>query len=184
MRAAATVTVRDHRRFAVGLIASLSGSPTRVRDRQLLKMLRSAVGIDIPPVDGIGAAPSYIARRRHDRHVVSAFMPARRAGRVPPVAAMRTSPSIGRAPRSPGWSPVRPCWPQGVGALVAGLSGSGTPLSGWAPRDVHRRGDPRSGHRSTGGPRHRLAMTRPVGGSGRPPERNGNPKRTASRLPR
>ena len=118
--------------FAVGLIASLSGIAAGVGIASLLKMLLSAVGIDIPAGGMVVGASTVVISLAVGTivTVVSAFMPARRAGRVPPVAAMRDV-AIDRTGTSKSRMVAGSALlAAGVGALAAGLSGAGIALVG------------------------------------------------------
>ncbi|MGD9703074.1 MAG: ABC transporter permease [Acidimicrobiia bacterium] len=118
--------------FTVGLIASLTGVAAGVGIAGLLKALLSAVGIDIPAGGTVVGASTVIISLTVGTivTVVSAFMPARRAGRVPPVAAMRDV-AIDRSGTSKSRMVIGTALlAAGVGSLAAGLTGAGIALVG------------------------------------------------------
>ena len=124
--------------FVVGLIASARRHRRRRRHRQVAEdAARRRSASTSPPVAIVVRASTIVISLAVGTivTVVSALIPARRAGRVPPVAAMRAvAIDRDRQPRKPGWSPASASLAAGVGALVAGLAdGAASPSSASAP---------------------------------------------------
>jgi putative ABC transport system permease protein len=116
----------------VGLVSSLAGIAAGVGVAALLKALLSAVGIDIP-AGGVVVSSSTVTISLFVGTTVtllSAFTPARRAGRVPPIAAMRevAIDRTGSSRRRLAAGLV--ILAAGVASLVAGLTGGGITLVG------------------------------------------------------
>ena len=144
----------------VGLIASLAGVAAGIGVAGLLKMLLSAFGIDIPAGALVVTSSTVLTCLAVGTivTVASALVPARRAGRVPPVAAMRAV-AIDRAAGSRRRLVVGSAvLGAGVGSLLAGLSG-GT-IAARRCRccgDLRGRRHPGSRPGSPGGQGHRCA---------------------------
>lgn len=116
----------------VGVVSSAAGVAAGVGVAKLLKALLSAFGLDIPGGPVVITLSTVLTCLVIGTvvTVASALVPARRAGRVPPVAAMRDV-AIDRAASSrrrmvAGTAVLA----AGVGALVAGLSGGTIALVG------------------------------------------------------
>jgi putative ABC transport system permease protein len=110
---------------AVGLLASAAGLAAGVGVAILLKSLLASVGLDIPSGAPVIAQSTVIAAMGTGLIVtfVSAWMPARRASKVPPIAALRDV-----AAERTGWSKRRAVSglllvSTGVAILLAGLNG-------------------------------------------------------------
>jgi putative ABC transport system permease protein len=116
----------------VGLISSVAGVVAGVGVAKLLKVLLSAFGIDIPAGALVVQSSAVLICLAVGTiiTVVSAVIPARRAGRVPPIAAMREV-AIDRAAGSRKRMVVGiAVLAAGIGSLVAGLSGGTIALVG------------------------------------------------------
>jgi putative ABC transport system permease protein len=116
----------------VGFIASLAGVGAGIGVAKLLKMLLAAFGIDIPAGSVVVALSTVVTCLAVGTivTVVSALVPARRAGRVPPVAAMREV-AVDRTASSRRRMVVGGViLAAGIGSLVAGLSGGAIALVG------------------------------------------------------
>ncbi len=116
----------------VGLISSAAGVAAGVGVARLLKALLDAFGLDIPggPVVVQTSAIVICLAIGTIVTVASAMIPARRAGRIPPIAAMR-SVAIDRAASSRKRMVVgSTILAAGIGSLVAGLSGGTITLVG------------------------------------------------------
>ncbi|HEY7627806.1 MAG TPA: FtsX-like permease family protein [Ilumatobacteraceae bacterium] len=117
---------------AVGLAASLAGIGAGIGVAGLLKMLLAAFGVDIPAGSLVVTTGMVITCLIVGTvvTVTSAILPARRAGKVPPVAAMREV-AIDRAASSRRRIVVGlTALTAGVASLVAGLSGGAIALVG------------------------------------------------------
>jgi putative ABC transport system permease protein len=118
--------------FAVGFLSSAAGLAAGIGVAGLLKALLSSLGVDIPAggiVVGTGTILTSLAVGTIVT-VVSAVVPARRAGSVPPVAAMREV-AIDRSGSSRRRVMIGLAMlAGGVGSLVAGLGGGGIALVG------------------------------------------------------
>ncbi len=116
----------------VGLIASLAGVGAGIGVAKLLKMLLAAFGIDIPAGSVVVELSTVLICLAVGTivTVASALIPARRAGRVPPVAAMRAV-AIDRAASSHRRMVIGSViLAAGIGSLTAGLSGGAIALVG------------------------------------------------------
>ena len=116
----------------VGFIASLAGVGAGIGVAKLLKMLLAAFGIDIPAGSVVVALSTVVTCLAVGTivTVASALVPARRAGRVPPVAAMREV-AVDRTASSRRRVVIGGViLAAGVGSLVAGLSGGAIVLVG------------------------------------------------------
>ena len=116
----------------VGFTASLAGVGAGVGVAKLLKMLLAAFGIDIPAGSVVVALSTVVTCLAVGTivTVASALIPARRAGRVPPVAAMREV-AVDRTASSRRRVVVGGViLAAGIGSLVAGLSGGAIALVG------------------------------------------------------
>ena len=116
----------------VGLISSIAGVVAGIGVAKLLKALLAAFGIDIPagPVVVTMSTIALCLAIGTVVTLVSAVIPARRAGRIPPIAAMRAV-AIDRAASSRRRMVVgSSILAAGVGSLVAGLSGGTIALVG------------------------------------------------------
>ena len=117
----------------VGLISSIAGVVAGIGVVKLLKALLDAFGFDIP-AGPVVVAMSTIALCLAIGTIVtlvSAVIPARRAGRIPPIAAMRAV-AIDRAASSRRRIVVgSSILAVGIGSLVAGLSGGTIALVGF-----------------------------------------------------
>jgi putative ABC transport system permease protein len=116
----------------VGLISSVAGVVAGIGVAELLKVLLAAFGIDIPAGPVVVTLSTVLLCLAIGTGVtlVSAVIPARRAGHVPPIAAMRAV-AIDRAAGSRRRMVVGAAMlAAGVGSLVAGLSGGTIALVG------------------------------------------------------
>jgi putative ABC transport system permease protein len=116
----------------VGLLSSLAGVAAGIGVAKLLKAMLSAFGMDIPAGPVVVEAGAIVICLAVGTiiTVVSALIPARRAGRVPPVAAMR-SVAIDSSANSRRHMVVGSAvLAAGVGSLVAGLSAGAIALVG------------------------------------------------------
>ena len=111
---------------AVGLLASAAGLAAGVGVAMLLKSLLASVGLDIPSGPPVIATSTVIAAMGTGLVVtfLSALMPARRASKIPPIAALRDV-----AAERTGWSKRRTVTglvivSSGVAVLLAGLDGA------------------------------------------------------------
>lgn len=117
---------------AVGFASSLAGVGAGIGVAGLLKMLLAAFGVDIPAGSLVVTMGTVITCLVVGTvvTVASALLPARRAGKVPPVAAMREV-AIDRAASSRRRMVVGTATlAGGVASLVAGLSGGAISLVG------------------------------------------------------
>jgi putative ABC transport system permease protein len=116
----------------VGLISSVAGVVAGIGVAKLLKVLLAAFGFDIPAGPVVVTMGTIVLCLAIGTIVtlVSAVIPARRAGRIPPIAAMRAV-AIDRAASSRRRMVVGSAiLAVGVGSLVAGLSGGTIALVG------------------------------------------------------
>jgi putative ABC transport system permease protein len=117
---------------AVGLLASAAGLAAGVGVAMLLKSLLASVGLDIPSGRPVIATTTVIAAMGTGLFVtfLSALMPARRAAKVPPIAALRDV-----AAERVGWSKRRAITgllvvTGGVAVLLAGLDAAAPAVVG------------------------------------------------------
>ena len=116
----------------VGLISSVAGVVAGIGVAKLLKVLLAAFGIDIPAGPVVVTLSTVLLCLAIGTIVtlVSAVIPARRAGRIPPIAAMRAV-AIDRAASSRRRMVIGSAiLAAGIGSLVAGLSGGAIALVG------------------------------------------------------
>jgi putative ABC transport system permease protein len=117
---------------AVGLISSIAGVAAGIGVAKLLKAMLDAFGFDIPAgpvVVQMGMVLTCLAVGTIIT-VASAMIPARRAGRIPPIAAMRAVAIDNAATSRKRMVAGTTILTAGIGSLVAGLSGGTIALVG------------------------------------------------------
>jgi len=116
----------------VGLLSSAAGVGAGIGVARLLQMLLSALGLDVPAGSLVVSTATIVTCLAVGTVVTlaSAIIPARRAGRVPPIAAMREV-AIDHAARSRRRIVIGSVvLAAGIAVLVAGLSGGTVSLVG------------------------------------------------------